>query len=117
MEVLWDTPSGGCRIRRRCRRPNRAPVISGGGVVVSCSGCIPPPFLLSHSASEGTAARLLHSILAVGRSCLSLTLASYQALSSEEGGFQIPPPLFPSPETEPASLYLLQREDRINMGN
>ena len=42
-----------------------------------------PPFLLRHSAARGAAARLLRTILTLGRPRLSPLLALYRASSSE----------------------------------
>ena len=61
--------------------------------------------------------RLLRPILDLGRPRLSPPSASYQASLSEEGGFRIPPPLFPPPEPEPASVSSSQRGDQINLLN
>ena len=95
------------------------PPSSAAASSVVVDAFLPPPFLLSRSAAGGAAARLLRPILDLGRPCLSPPLALYRVSSSEEGGFRIPPPLFPPPEPEsdPASMLLSQPGDWINMLN
>ena len=84
---------------------------------VAVDAFLSPPFLLSRYSAGGSAARLLCTILALGRPRLLLPSELYWAMLSEEGGFRIPPPLFPPPEPEPASVLLSQRRDWIDILN